>query len=170
MKKYILGLASVLVIVGLLASQVSAWTFGMAGRGECQPDGSFLITYTVNNPEKEKLRITDSSDTAVVPVGTKVDKESSADFPQSVDGSVAGSFTLTLKGNFKSDEKIRVRQATVDLKEPCEQPPKDLCPNLEGTQEVVPQGKVLKNGDCVDVVEPIIPVLPPASTPVGGGK
>lgn len=31
-----------------------------------------------------------------------------------------------------------------------EEPPVDVCPNIEGVQETVPEGKVLENGQCVD--------------------
>lgn len=45
----------------------------------------------------------------------------------------------------------------------------DVCPNIEGTQETVPEGKQLVAGQCVDIVVPPTPTPTPTPAPVPQG-
>ena len=112
-----------LVTLGLISGTAFAWTYGLTGNGQCQTDGSFKITWTVDNSvENEPLTITSSSNTAVVSNGTIVPSKTSENFSQVADGTKAGSDTLTLEGNFPSDPTLLTRTATVTLKDACTQP------------------------------------------------
>jgi len=126
MKRVLLALAAILAVVGINVSTVFAWTYSLQGKGECQTDGSFKITWTVTNPEAEALQITSSSNPTVVPVGTQIQPgsppPSSENFIQTADGTKPGSFNLSLTGHFKSDETNRTMAAKVDLTDPCTQP------------------------------------------------
>ncbi|HUD06722.1 MAG TPA: hypothetical protein VMR34_02445 [Candidatus Saccharimonadales bacterium] len=126
MKRVLLTAASgitTLATVAFMSGSALAWTYGLTGTGQCQTDGSFKITWVVDNSvENEALTITGSSDTAVVPVGTTVAAKSTEDFTQVADGTKAGSDTLMLEGNFPSDSTMRSRTATVTLATACAQP------------------------------------------------
>lgn len=150
MKKYFLILpVAFIVAVFLTVGRASAWTFSLAGSGECQPDGSYKITWVVDNStESDALDIT-ASNRAVVPVGTSVPANSTEDFDESADGTQAGSFTLTLKGNWDGDKTERERTATVTLDEPCDQPapvePTPVAPPVTPpTPKVEPEPQVTK--------------------------
>lgn len=100
-----------------------AWTFDITGQGSCQKDGSFLITWTVDNSkENQPLHITKSSNTAVVSDSTNIAADSSETFNQTVNGATATSYDLTLTGNWNGDKELRMRSATVSLSAPCTQP------------------------------------------------
>lgn|GEM_PF-5295574 len=130
MKKLLLSTAASAAIVLVPASQAFAWTYGLKGSGACQSNGSFKITWVVDNTtENESLNITSSSATSVVPVGTKVAAHKTASYAQSVNGAKVDSFTLTLKGNFPSDKTIRTRSATVSLQQACAQPAPNPTPS-----------------------------------------
>lgn len=151
MKKLTLVLASVLFLVGVvvLGGRASAWGYSMSGKGECQPDGSFKITWTVENPESEDLNITASSNAAVVAVGEQIPANDSEDFTQSADGTPA-TFSLELEGNFPSDQTKRTRSATVTLVNPCDQPPPPVVPPVvppvTPTPQPVVESKVIEEG------------------------
>ncbi len=52
-------------------------------------------------------------------------------------------------------------------------PPTDMCPNIEGNQESVPEGKELVEGQCVDIVTPqtdVCPNIDGAQSTVPDGK
>jgi len=121
-KKLAAAFASTALFIGLCTGSAFAWTYALTGSGECQDNGSFKITWTVNNSESEALHITASSNTSVVPVDTEVAAGSSQSFYQTVSGTEAGSFDLSLTGNFASDQTLRVREANVKLDTPCTQP------------------------------------------------
>lgn len=123
--KLILAVASALAVVFLSVGMASATKVessgpSLTGKGECQTDGSFKITWKINNSTDEDYKITESSDPSVVPVGTKILEKTSQTFDQTADGTAAGSFTLKVKG--KLDDDSKTLQNTVDLKEPCAQP------------------------------------------------
>lgn len=126
MKKLLLtatsGIISLATITFMTGSAL-AWTYGLTGSGQCQSDGSFDITWTLDNSvESEPLTITSSSNPAVVPVNTTVAAKSTENFTQDAPGTQAASFTLTLEGNFPSDKTMRSRTATVSLSTACTQP------------------------------------------------
>lgn len=113
-------LISAFALLALPASTAFAWTFGLTGSGVCEQNGSYKITWTIDNTtENEALRITTSSNTAVVPVGTEVAADSKEDFTQTVSGSTPATFNLTLQGDWPSDTTDRTRSATVTLTQPC---------------------------------------------------
>lgn len=130
----------------------SAWTYGLTGSGQCQPDGSYKITWTVDNrTEREALNIKHSSNPGVVPTGDgAVAAFQKKDFYQTADGTKPGSFSLSLKANWKSDSTKRERTATVNLQEACKQPVTETTPPVGGqgggvvqsTQVVAPVGAV----------------------------
>ena len=148
MKKVVtVSLASLAVALAIPAT-ASAWTYGLSGAGQCQKDGSYKITWKVDNSsEKQALHITDSSNTSVVAVGSSVSAYSKQSYYQVVDGSKTGEFTLTLKGNWPSDQNVRTRSATVRLEKACDQPaqvtPAPEQGHVEGVQvETKPVGAV----------------------------
>jgi hypothetical protein len=111
----------------------------------CQPDGSFKIIWKVDNSrENQALNVTYSSNVAVVPVGTQVPKKQSANFPQVVNGSQTGSFSLTLKANWPGDQTPRTKSATVALNEKCDQPvtPPSPAPSVGGQGGMVQGAQV----------------------------
>ena len=122
MKKIVSTVTTGLAMAVMFTGTAFAWEYGLIGKGVCQPDGSYLITWTVDNTkESEALKIHSSSNTSVVPLG-EVPANSKKDYPQTVDGTKAGTYTLKLTGNYKSDETMREESATVKLDSPCEQP------------------------------------------------
>lgn len=119
----VLAMLTALTFIGLNTGSANAWTYGLTGSGNCQPDGSFKIVWKVNNlTENQPLRITYSSNTSVVAAGTQVPARSVSEFMQTVSGSVLASYNLTLKGNWQGDQAQRTRSATVTLNEKCVQP------------------------------------------------
>lgn len=115
----LLGLA----ILGLSTGTASAWYYRITGSGACQPDGSYKITWKVDNTsEPTTLEIHSSSNTAVVPVGTRVPARKFSNFTQNADGTKPGTFTLTLRGDWHEDRNNQRQSATVRLSEACEQP------------------------------------------------
>lgn len=123
------GVATVAATLLVIPGAAFAWTYSLTGSGSCQPDGSYKITWTVDNTaENEALHITASSDTAVVPVGTDIAAHQTQAFYQTAAGTAAANFSLSLSGNFPSDHTIRNRDASVSLSAPCAQPQKD-CDN-----------------------------------------
>lgn len=127
MKKTLLALVACLTIVGITSPTALAWTFDVSGQGACQPDGSYTITWNIQNPESQDLTVT-KSNRAAVPVGSIVPKKKnnvpgSVNFTETnVDGTKAGSHSLTIKVEWKNDTKQDEKTATVELDEPCAQP------------------------------------------------
>ena len=158
MKKKLVAL-SILVVLGISGTAVAlfsgealAWTYGLTGSGECQENGKYKITWVLDNTaEKEALKITASS-RDVVPVGTSVTAESKANFTEEVSGDV-GATTLTVKGNFNSDETERERTATVTNTEACKQPTPPVVTPPTTTPPTVEQPKV-----TTPVAETVAPV------------
>jgi hypothetical protein len=119
----------------ILSGTASAWTYGLSGSGMCQPDGTFKIIWKIDNTtENQALRVTYSSNTAVVPVGTQVPKRQTANFPQIVypQSMQPGNYSLTLKANWPGDQTERTRTATVNLNENCVQPVTPQPPTGQG--------------------------------------
>lgn len=165
MKNKILGLMMACVLaVGLVPGTAFAWTYGLSGSGVCQPNGSYLISWVVDNTtEPEELKITSSSNTSVVDVGETIPAKQKETFTQTVPGTASGTFTLTLKGNWHSDSQERTREGTVTLTEACTQPtPPPVTP---------PEGG--RGGEEPTVTKPVViaaattntPTLSPAKTP-----
>lgn len=113
-------------IVGLSAAPAFAWDYGLSGSGACQPDGSYKITWVLDNTDAstqhQVMTVKGSSNTAVVPVGTQVAADSTADFTQSASGTVAATFDLKLNVNWPGDQADHIQKAKVMLAQPCTQP------------------------------------------------
>lgn len=122
MNKILLSFASTLVVLGLTTGQALAWSFSMNGTGKCVPDGSYQITWNVNNPENEPLTVQKSSDPSVVPVNTQVAAKDTKSFTQTVDGTKPGEYRLKLNVNWPSDQALKEQMANVKLDEACAQP------------------------------------------------
>jgi hypothetical protein len=140
MNKLSVGVLSGLFAAVVLVTPVFAWSFMVSGNGQCQPDGSFLITWTVDNhTEHEALYITASSDNTVVPVPSQVAGDSSKTYTQTADGTKPGSFNLSVTGHWNGDKNAHTYRNPhpIKLKKACDQP-------------VVP------------------PVVPPVTPPAGG--
>jgi len=142
----------------------SAWTYKLTGQGVCQPDGSFKVTWKVNNStENEPLTVTYSSNNLIIPVGSTVPAHQSKDFIRVGNGKVAATFSLTLKANWPSDQANHTQHAEVKLTKACPQPvqtpvqppvtpptdggrgagtPVATTPTVTTPQVVVPQGSV----------------------------
>lgn len=63
MKKIIvIAIASGMLVAGLVMPNIYAWKFSLSSKGECQPDGSYLITWKLDNSsEPETLSVVKSS-------------------------------------------------------------------------------------------------------------
>lgn len=136
MKKQLIAAAvSVATVVSLASGTVSAWTYGLTGQGVCEPDGSFKITWKIDNStENETLTVRQSSNAAIVPVGSTVGAGDQKNFHQTVDGTAPGTYTLTLKANWPSDMDEQTQSATVRLADPCDQPTPPQQPPATGGQ------------------------------------
>lgn len=142
MKKRLMLASALTVLCMAGATGVAyAWTFNFKGRGVCQADGTFKITWSVDNrTEPEPLTITDSNIPAAIPVGSVVAAKGHKGFVQIVDGTTPKTITGTIKGNWPSDQSKLQRTSKVKLASPCPQPP----------------------------VQP--PVTPPVTPPTDGGR
>jgi hypothetical protein len=129
-------LVSISAIVGLGAAPALAWDYSLSGSGQCQPDGSYKITWTVDNStENEALSVSSSSNTAVVPVGTSVAAHQTAAYTETESGTTPGTFNLTLDVNWPSDSGSHIKTANVTLSTACTQPtppPKQHHPTTGG--------------------------------------
>jgi hypothetical protein len=122
-KKTVATIAASMAMVGLSTATAFAWTYGVSGKGVCQPNGSYVITWSVdNNTESQPLHITASSNAAVVPAGTNVAAKSVKNYTQTVDGTKATNYSLSLSGNWDGDKTVRDRTASVNLDKACTQP------------------------------------------------
>jgi hypothetical protein len=142
MNKLSLGVLSGVFAAVVMATPAFAWSFNVYGTGQCQQDGSYEITWTIDNHgESEPLHITStqaSSPAKFTPslpgaIGAKQTKS----YVQVVDGTKAGVFTLKVTGHWNSDRRDRTNTATVNLYQACNQPQQP-------------------------------PVMPPVTPPVGG--
>ncbi|HET9721645.1 MAG TPA: hypothetical protein VFP32_01285 [Candidatus Saccharimonadales bacterium] len=124
MKKILATLIAGVAMVLVPAGAAFAWSYGLTGTGECQPDGSFQISWKINNSSESKALVVTSSNRDVVKVGDSVPAYHSQTFTETVDGTKAGSFTLSLKANWPGGDTNQVSQSsTVHLWEACQQPP-----------------------------------------------
>jgi hypothetical protein len=123
MKKLLLSAAASATIVILPAAQAYAWTYALSGSGVCQPNGSYKITWVVDNShENQDMKVTYSSNPSVIAVGAKVPAYKTVSFAQVADGTKAATFNLTLKGNWPSDQTQQSHTASVNLYKACAQP------------------------------------------------
>lgn len=107
----------------LMAAPAFAWDYGLSGSGQCQTDGSYKITWTVDNStENEALTVNSSSNTTVVPVGTQVPANQSSNFSETESGTTPATYNLTLDVNWPSDHASHVKSANVTLSQACTQP------------------------------------------------
>lgn len=153
MRKLLVSSVATAAMIMAIPASAGAWTYGLSGSGECQTDGSYKITWKVDNSsEKQALTITDSSNTTVVPVGSKVDAYGKKSYYQVADGTKANSFSLTLKGNWPSDQNARTRTSTVKLEKACDQPvtptPVEPTTNVLGTQVVTTPVGAVSTGEA----------------------
>lgn len=140
MKKYLIGAVSAVTVLSLSTGSAFAWEYDLTGSGKCQPDGSFLITWVVDNSkENETLTVRKSSNPSVVPVGSEVSAHAEKSYNQSVAGDKTGDYTLELKANWPSDTALQTMSDTVTLGEPCDQPaPVSSTGGRGGVQETTP--------------------------------
>jgi VCBS repeat-containing protein len=122
-KRILLSVMAGLALAVMPTAMASAWSFKVDGQGKCQPDGSFKIVWVLNNKSENKALTITQSNRASVPAGSIVPADQDKDFPETVDGTQPGEFTLTVKGNWPGEEKGQSHTKSVTLKEACEQPP-----------------------------------------------
>jgi hypothetical protein len=136
-------------VLGLSSNVAGAWYYRLSGSGTCQPDGSYKITWKVDNTsEPSALDVYESSYPSVVPTGQGVvAKHSAKSFTQIVDGTTPATYTLTLKADWQGDRSRQVKSATVKLNQPCEQP---IVPEVPEEPQDVQDGEVL--GEQVTVI------------------
>jgi hypothetical protein len=150
-----MGLKKLCLTVGLgvlgsllFAPGALAWTFSASGSAICDSSkGEHVITWSIDNrTEPQTLTIRESNRGAVA-VGSTIAARSVRQFTERVPGSNAGTITLSVKGNWPSDQTLRTRTASVSLSATCLA---DVCPNIEGVQTQVPSGMVKdSSGNCI---------------------
>jgi hypothetical protein len=142
-----MGLKKLCLTVGLavlgsllFAPGALAWTFSASGSAICDSStGEHVITWSIDNrTEPQTLTIRESNRSAVA-VGSTIAARSVRQFTERVAGSTGGTITLSVKGNWPSDQTQRSRSASVSLSATCLA---DVCPNIEGVQTQVPSGMV----------------------------
>jgi hypothetical protein len=145
-----LCLTAVLGVLGALffAPGALAWTYSVSGSVTCDTTtGEHVITWKVDNRTEPQSLTIRASNRVAVPVGSTVAARATRDYTERLAGSTTGTITLTLKGNWPSDQTQRTRSASVTLGDGCAV---DVCPNLGGVQQQVPSGLVKDaGGNCV---------------------
>ncbi len=122
-KSIILSVIATISIVGMQTGVAGAWYYNMSGSGACQADGSYKITWKVNNTsEPTQLEVKKSSNTSIVNVGETIPARQIENFYQVVNGTKPGTYTLELTADWKEDRNNMKRSATVKLDKACEQP------------------------------------------------
>lgn len=120
-KKAVIAFAVTVVLLAnflVWIRPAGAWTFLLKGEAKCE-NYEWKVTWSVNNQENEALHIL-SSTRPVVPVGTDVPAGTVGEFTEVVTTDVS----LTLEGNFPSDQTVRSRSADVKLVGECKKPEK----------------------------------------------
>jgi hypothetical protein len=150
-----MGLKKLCLTVGLgvlgsllFAPGALAWTFSASGSAICDSSkGEHVITWSIDNrTEPQTLTIRETNRGAVA-VGSTIAAHSIRQFTERVTGSTGGTITLSVKGNWPSDQTLRTRTASVSLSATCLA---DVCPNIEGVQTQVPSGMVKNaSGNCI---------------------
>lgn len=139
-----------LTLMTVNTGTAGAWYYKLKATGSCQDNGSYKIMWKVDNSsEPEQLEIKYSSNTSVVSVGTKIAARQTQTFTQVVDGTKAGDFSLTLRGDWKSDRKNMEVKANIKLDKACDQP------------------KVEEPEEPTTPTTPVTPTVPPTG---GGGQ
>lgn len=117
--KIIMALFAAFAIVGLNVGSVLAWDFTVSGKAECNTStGDWDLIWTVQNPEDEDLKITESNRTRV-PVDSTVAAKTSKEFTESLPGSTSGEQNLTIKVEWPSDKNRPAKTAKVNLDGTC---------------------------------------------------
>jgi hypothetical protein len=147
MNKLSLGMISGVFAAVMLITPAFAWSFMVSGNGQCQQDGSFKITWTIDNHlENQPLKITKteaSSAEKITPtLPGAIGAKQTQSYTQIVDGTKAATYTLKITGHWNGDTADHYSTGTVHLYKPCTQPPV--------TPPVTP------------------PVVPPVTPPAGG--
>ena len=145
-----LCLTAVLAVLGTLFFSPSAlaWTYSVSGWVTCDTTtGEHVVTWRVDNSTEPQTLTIRASNRGSVPVGSTVAAHAARNYTERLAGSTTGTITVTLKGNWPSDQNQRTRYASVTLGVGCAV---DVCPNLGGVQQQVPTGLVKNTaGDCV---------------------
>lgn len=118
--------------------------------------GLSLVSVTVGNTYVEPGVTTNDVDGGDVLTSTTTG---------SVDTNTVGSYALVYEVSDGQLSASTTRTVNVTAL-----PPADVCPNIEGMQETVPEGKELTDAGCVDVAPPgvpQVPVNPPGAVGVG---
>lgn len=159
---YMFGAA--LIIASLLVNAippraVSAHHPQLSGQVACQPDGTKLVTWTINNWSGTSLAmtITGINRSIGVSVGTVV--QTSVQGTETFPGNAHGNVTLTVSGSWPNDAtgttSRNLNLGGNTCPQPPPPPPVDVCPNIEGNQASVPEGMELdEQGNCVPIPPP----------------
>ncbi|MBI2120356.1 MAG: tandem-95 repeat protein [Parcubacteria group bacterium] len=115
--------------------------------------GLSLVSVTVGDTYVEQGVTTNDVDSEVLTSTTT----------GSVDTNTVGEYALTYEvsdGELSASTTRTVNVTAV--------PPVDVCPNIEGTQETVPQGKQLTDGQCIDIPgAAVVPASAGGAVPLG---
>jgi hypothetical protein len=124
MKKLLLSIVAGLALVAIPVSVARAWpiSWETSGEGQCQSDGSFQITWKIKNQNDDKTLTVQESNRAAVPVGSTVSADQTGVFTESVDGTHSGTYKLTIKASWPSDQGLAEKDASVQLEKACKQP------------------------------------------------
>lgn len=165
-----LCLTAGLTVVAALAFAPGAlaWTFSASGSASCdRSTGEHVITWSIDNRTEPQALTIRVSNRGSVPVGSTVAARAVRLYTERVSGSTTGTVTLTVKGNWPSDQTLRTRSASVTLSAACLP---DVCPNLTGVQEHVPSGMVKDAaGNCVPPPTDVCPNIEGLQTQVPSG-
>jgi hypothetical protein len=148
LKKLCLTAGLAIVAALSFAPGALAWTYSVSGSVTCDTaTGEHVVTWTVDNSTEPQTLTIRASNRGSVPVGSTVAARVARQYTERLAGSTTGTITLTLKGNWPSDQTQRTRIVSVTLGGVCAV---DVCPNLGGVQQQVPTGLIKDAaGNCV---------------------
>lgn len=152
-------------MIGLIATPASAHTADVSGAAICQTDGTYAITWTVDTSNVPSN--TEGEVKVISPVNIWLYEWAehsanhglaaltpNADFTWVQTGVPGNStqanvmFQIDWKDGFSHDPTGKVTLAGDCTPDIPEEPPVDVCPNLDGLQETLPEGYILQDGNC----------------------
>jgi hypothetical protein len=150
-----------LVIAALLVNAVpprvaSAHHPELSGSVACQPDGTKLVTWTINNWSGTTLNMTITAINRSIGVAVGTVVSSSVQGSESFPGNTHGVITLTVSGSWPNGATGTTNRNLNLGNNDCPQPPPpDVCPNIEGNQATIPDGMQKdESGNCVPIPPP----------------
>jgi hypothetical protein len=147
--KILLTVAVLLSTLALSVPTAYAWSYSFSGSGKCQPDGTFLITWIVDNSKnKQELNVYGTTSDAAVPQGADIPAHKSKTYTETVAGTVASTTKVVITGDWQADPHGHNETASVTLAKACAQPTPVTPPASTPVPPVPP-----------------VPVVPPAPTP-----